>query len=317
MGQIDLAKKFFLRDIIGNYMYELGKKDLRVLVINADLMGTCRTTKFVNEFPQRSFNVGIAEQNMISFSAGLAHEGYFPYAFSMAPFISMRACEQCRTDVAYANLNVRLVASYAGCSGGISGATHWGMEDCSIMSGMANMVVLEPSDPVQAMRMLDSTLNYFAPIYIRSSIVPVPQIYDNSYQFEIGKASLVKPGSDGTFICSGVVVQYALQAALQIESIYGKNIQVLDFHTFKPIDRQAVIDASKTGTIVVAQDHNIIGGLGYQVASVLVEEGISVRFKNLGIPDQFFAMAHPDWLYHKFGYDTEGLISAMTSLLGI
>ena len=303
-----------LRDVIGNYMVELGQRNSKVVVVNADLMGTCRTGEFAREFPERSFNVGIAEQNMVSFAAGLAHEGFIPYAFSMAPFISMRACEQCRTDVAYGNLNVRLIAAYAGCSGGISGATHWAIEDCAIMSGIPGMVVLEPCDAIQAKKMLEATLTLNGPVYIRSSIVPVRDIYTQEYEYKIGQATVVKQGEDGVFLCAGVTVQYALEAAECIEKKLGKSIRVVDVHTIKPLDRQAVIDAAMTGKVVVAQDHNVIGGLGYSVASVIAEEGLLTQFKILGINDRFVSMAHAEYLYHMFGYDEKGLANTMLEM---
>lgn len=313
MRNKDYNSKYALRDIVGNYIEVLGDKNPQVMVVNADLMGTCRTKNFIDKYPERSFNVGIAEQNMISFAAGLAHEGFMPYVFSMAPFISMRACEQCRTDVAYENLNVRMLAPYAGCSGGISGATHWSMEDCAIMCSIPNMVVLEPSDPMQAERLLDATLSHNGPIYMRSSVEPVPKIYNN-IEFKIGKATVARNGNDGVFICSGIVVKYALEAAEKISKDINKEIRVLDMHTIKPIDRDAIIDAAKTGCVVVAQDHGIIGGLGQSVATVLIEEGMVPKFKNIGIPNEFFPMAHATYLYHKFGYDEEGLYSAMLEL---
>lgn len=312
---VDLSQKNFLRDVIGEYMVELGRENSRVTVVNADLMGTCRNRTFNDKFPNRCFNVGIAEQNMVSFSAGLAQEGFIPFAFSMAPFISMRACEQCRTDIAYGNLNVRLIATYAGVSGGISGATHWSIEDCAIMSAIPNMVVLEPSDPVQAKRMLDASLEYNGPIYMRSSVEPVPNIYDETYSYELGKASIVMDGNDGTIICSGIVVKYAIEAAMIIYQKIGKRINVVDMHTIKPIDRKAIIESASTGNIIVAQDHNVIGGLGQQVASIIAEEGLQVRFKNIGIRDEFTAMAHAPYLYHKYGYDKEGLVNTLLEFL--
>ncbi|MGF6991091.1 transketolase [Lachnospiraceae bacterium PF1-21] len=306
---------FFLRDILGGHMVELGKKDKSVVVVNADLKGTCRNGVFEKEFPERAFNVGIAEQNMVSFAAGLAHEGFKPYTFSMAPFISMRACEQCRTDVAYGNLNVRLVATYSGVSGGISGATHWSMEDCAIMTAMPNMVVLEPSDPRQAKMMIERTLAYQGPIYIRSSVEPVPSIYKDDYSFEIGKASIARDGSDGAFICSGITVKYALEAARRIAEDSNKNIRVVDMHTIKPIDRKAIISAAMTGVIVVAHDHNKIGGLGYAVSEVLAEEGLAVKYANVGIADEFVAMAHAPYLYQKYGLDADGLYVKMSEMI--
>lgn len=315
MKTFNFAEKYFLRNIMGSYMQTLGEKNKKVVVVNADLSGTCRNNDFCQSFPERTFNVGIAEQNMVSFSAGLAHEGFIPFAFSMAPFICMRACEQCRTDVAYANLNVRLMGTYAGVSGGISGATHWGFEDCAIMGSMANMVVLEPSDPLQAIKMLEATLEYKGPIYIRSTIEPVISLYEDDYTYEIGKASIVKDGNDGAYICSGITVKYALEAAIQIEEKLGKHIRVIDMHTIKPIDRESIIEAAQTGRIIVAQDHNKVGGLGYYVANVLAEEGVKTKFINVGVNDCFETMAHAPYLYQKFGYDTEGLEKKMIELL--
>lgn len=310
-----MSKENFLRDAIGGSVSDLGSVDDRVVVINADLSGTCRTKDFIEKFPNRSFNVGIAEQNMVSFAAGLAHEGFLPYTFTMAPFASMRACEQCRTDVAYANLPVRIVTTYAGCSGGISGATHWAIEDCSIMQGMPNMIVLEPSDCVQARQMMSATLHVESPIYIRSSVIGVEKIYNDDYKFELGKASYSKPGNDATIICSGVVVQYALKAAMLIENRLGCSIQVVDMHTIKPVDKEAIIKAANMGPVLVAQDHNIIGGLGSTVATVIAEAGIATKFMVIGVPDVFVAMAHAPYLYKKFGYDVEGLEKAMSKLL--
>ena len=308
-------EKSFLRNVIGEYMSELGQKNDKVVVVNADLAGTCRNKDFIQKYPDRSFNVGIAEQNMVSFAAGLAHEGFIPYTFTMAPFASMRACEQWRTDVVYAGLPVRLMATYAGLSGGISGATHWAMEDVAIMTGIPELAVIETSDPVQAKRILDFSLNYDKPLYIRSSVEGVKNIYADDYKFELGKASVVRKGDDAVIICSGVVVQYALDAAEKIYAKTGKNIRVVDMHTIKPVDRNAIIDAAKTGTILVAQDHNVVGGLGSIVATVLAEEGLSVKFKNIGIPDKFVAMAHAPYLYHEFGYDVDGLVDQMIKLL--
>ena len=311
----DTRKKSFLRDVVGQFLVELGERDKRVVVVNADLMGTNRNKTFVERFPQRSFNVGIAEQNMISFSAGLAYEGFIPYANSMAPFITMRACEQCRTDVAYGKLNVRLLGTYAGVSGGISGATHWAIEDCGIMTSIPGMAILEPCDAAQAKKMLLASLDYVGPIYMRISVEPQLDLYDDNYQFSIGKATLVKDGEDGAFICSGVTVQYALIAAERLRELTGRQVRVIDMHTIKPIDIDAIISAAQTGRIVVAQDHNIIGGLGSIVAMVLSSNGLAPKFKVLGVPDKFETMAHAQYLYHKFGFDADGLTIAMEELL--
>lgn len=305
----------FLRNVIGGYMETLGDRNSKVMVVNADLAGTCRNTGFCNLYPERSFNMGIAEQNMVSFAAGLAHEGFIPYVFSMAPFLTMRACEQCRTDVAYANLNVRMMGVYAGVSGGISGATHWAIEDCGIMCAIPGMVVLEVSDANQAKKMLDATLDYEGPIYIRSSVEPVKDIYGEDYQFKMGGSTMVREGLDGAFLCSGVIVQYALEAAEVIKQQTGAEIRVVDMYSIKPIDRETIIEAAKTGKIVVAQDHNVIGGLGALVATVLAEEKLTVDFKILGISDRFDAMAHAPYLYSMYKIDQNGLVQTMQDML--
>lgn len=306
-----------LRDIVGEHMVSLGKTCEKVLVVNADLSGTCRTREFSKHFPIRSFNVGIAEQHLVSFSAGLASEDYIPYIFSMAPFITMRACEQCRTDVAYGNRNVRLLGCYAGVSGGVSGATHWAIEDIGIMTSMPNMTVFEFSDPVQTVRLLNLSVNYDGPIYFRYGINPIECIYDESVHFKIGGACTVINGSDGTFICSGAIVQTAIQASKLLLNNYGLQIRVVDMYSIKPIDRQAIMNAANTGYIVVAQDHNIYGGLGQIVGSVIAEEGLHAKVSILGIKDKFFPMAHTAFLYKQFKLDVEGLCSEMLNLHNI
>lgn len=306
--------KYFLRDEIGSYMKVLGETQ-NVVLVNADLMGTCRNKSFVQSYPDRAFNVGIAEQNMVSFAAGLAHEGFIPYVFTMAPFMSMRACEQCRTDVAYAKLPVRFMATYAGVSGGISGATHWALEDCAIMTGMPGMTVIELSDPVQAKKLLSKSLEYRGPIYFRSSVEPVRKLYTEDDVFDVGGSCTVRDGDDGAFICSGVTVQYALEAAEKIALEAHKQIRVVDMYSIKPIDKVAVLSAAKTGKLIAVQDHNIVGGLGYAAAALIAEAGLSVQFKILGITDIFLAMAHASYLYHHFEVDADGLVKNMLSLL--
>lgn len=307
--------KNYLRNAIGNHMIELGKKNNHVVVLNADLMGTCRNSTFVKEFPERSFNVGIAEQNLVSFSAGLAHEGFIPFVFSMSQFISMRACEAVRTDVAYAGLPVKFITTYAGVSGGISGATHWAIEDCAIIAAMPNMTVFEPSDVVQAVKMLEWSLSYDKPLYLRSSVEAVTNKYEDSFTVKLGGSSLLRNGDDGAFLCSGIVVQYALEAANRIAEKTGKQIRVVDMYSIKPVDKKAIISAAGTGTIVVAQDHAIIGGLGTMVSQVLAEEGLGIKFKILGIPDYYETMAHAPYLYQKFGYDADGLENCILEML--
>ncbi len=309
------AEKVFLRNVIGDYMLRLGETDSRVVIVNADLMRTCRNEKFVERYPERSFNVGIAEQNMVSFAAGLACEGFLPYAFSMAPFISMRACEQCRTDVAYGNRSVRLIGVYAGVSGGISGATHWAIEDCGILTAVPGITILELSDPVQARAILDLSLTAEGPMYIRCGNEPVQPLYPADTPVRIGGSRLIHAGDDGAILCSGVTVQYALEAAECVLEKTGRSIRVVDLYSIKPIDRAAVLDAARTGLVAVVQDHSVLGGLGSAAARVITEAGLAPRFRVLGIPDRYVPMAHVDYLYHQFGYDVEGIEACISKML--
>ena len=310
-----MENKSYLRNVIGEHMTVLGENNDRVVIVNADLSGTCRNREFVEKYPNRAFNTGIAEQNMVSFGAGLACEGFIPYVFSMAPFLTMRACEQCRTDVAYGNRNVRMIGVYAGVSGGISGATHWAIEDCGIMTSIPGIAVFEVSDANQARRLLDYSLKYKGPMYIRSSVEPTRDIYRENIDVQSGESITILDGKDGAYLCSGVVVQYALEAAESIKRKTGKTIRVVDMYSIKPIDREAVLSAAKTGNVIAAQDHNVVGGLGSMAATVIAESCISTRFKILGIDDRFVAMAHADYLYHLFEIDAEGLEKNMLELL--
>lgn len=310
-----MINKSYLRNEIGEYMTTLGDKCNKVVIVNADLSGTCRNRDFIQKYPSRAFNTGIAEQNMVSFAAGLAYEGFIPYVFSMAPFITMRACEQCRTDVAYGNCSVRMIGIYAGVSGGISGATHWAMEDVGIMTSIPGIVVMEVSDSNQTKCILDYSLNYSGPMYIRCSVEPTLNLYEKGINVNIGGSTIVKDGSDGAILCSGVVVQYALKAAEEIELETGKKIRIVDMYSIKPIDKEAVISAAKTGTVLVAQDHNIVGGLGSIVATIIVESGLTTKFKILGINDSFVAMAHANYLYSMFELDSDGIKKNMIKLI--
>lgn len=315
INQLDANyEKYWLRDAVGNAVLDLAEKKENICFVSANVMSSCRVLKSLEQFPERSFCVGIAEQEMISFAAGLAHEGMIPFTFTMAPFMSMRACEQVRTDLAYNKLNVNMVSPYAGVSGGISGATHWAIEDCAIMRGIPGVTILEPSDPVQAKKMIMAAAAIEGPVYIRVGIESVPSVYRDDYEYRVGKADIVRQGNDGAFICSGVLVKYAIIAANKISQKIGKEIRVIDMHTIKPADDDAIINAASTGKVVVAQDHNVVGGLGDAVASVLAQNGKATKFKVVGIPDRFVVMAHAPYLYNKYGMDDNGLYDTMMSL---
>lgn len=304
-----------LRDMVGKYLVSLGEKYPAMLIATADVDTSSRVTGFKERFPDRAYNLGIAEQNLMSFCAGLAIEGYIPFAFSFAPFASMRACEQIRTDICYSNLNVRIIANGAGYSNGISGCTHCALEDVAIMSSMANMTVIEPGDPYQIIKVLEATMSWAGPIYIRLGREATSSLYTEDQKYEIGKALIPREGNDGTFIASGIMVHHAMKAAERLKKMTGAEIRVVDMHTIKPLDREAVLAAAKTKRVVCVQDHNIIGGLGYAVGAALSEESIACKYKILGCPDEFVPLASPEHLYKINQMDVEGLTNCMVSML--
>lgn len=307
--------KSFLRNVIGEYMTALGEANDKVVIVNADLAGTCRNRDFLEKYPQRAFNTGIAEQNMVSFAAGLACEGFIPYVFSMAPFLTMRACEQVRTDVAYGGRNVRMIGVYAGLSGGISGATHWAIEDVGIMTSIPGIAVFEVSDANQAKKLLEYSLKYDGPLYIRCGVEPTEDIYPDDIVVDKGGSVEVCKGNDGAILCSGVTVQYACEAVKIIRERIGAIVRVVDMYSIKPIDKQAVIKAAKTGAVLVVQDHSVYGGLGSIISKVIAEEGFGLKFKCLGLQDKFVPMAHAPYLYRLCEIDHEGIIENMIGLL--
>ncbi len=227
----------------------------------------------------------------------------------------MRACEQVRTDVCYNSLPVRFLGNNAGYSAGTMGATHCALEDVGIMTSIGNMAVVEPGDPLQIAKIIEASLTWEAPIYIRMGRESQTAIYEKDYKYEIGKAITVKEGADGAFICSGSIVHFALDAAKKLKDDIGADVRVIDMHTIKPLDKDAVITAAKTGRIVCAQDGNIIGGLGHHVAAALMEAGASCKYKMFGCPDHFVPVATTEYLYRKNEYDTQGLYDHMKKLL--
>jgi transketolase len=309
-----LVEKMSAREVYGRKMAEIGKTDDRIVVLTADLMRSNRTGDFMKQHPERFFNTGIAEQNMMGIAAGLALEGKIPFVSTMATFATMRACEQVRTDICYANLPVRIVATHGGLTTG-AGPTHYGQEDMAIMRSLPNMTVIAPGDPNQIGKVIEASIDWEGPMYIRIGRGGEPVIYKEDYKYEIGKSITIKDGKDVTLIATGAIVFYAVAAAEKL-SKDGIQARVIDMHTIEPIDKEAIIKAAKeTGVIVTGEDHNITGGLGTAVAEVLAEEGISCKFKRVGIPDVFGVFGTPEELYHKYGYDADGIYSAVKGML--
>lgn len=304
-----------LRDAVGNCLAELGDKYDNLVIITADVDTSSRIHAFKEKYPDRCYNTGIAEQSLMSVSAGMAHAGFKPLAFAFCSFASMRCLEQVRTDICYPNLPVVIIGNGAGYSNGESGCTHCGLEDAALMSSLINMTVIEPGDPAQIVSVLKAAVELNSPVYIRMGREATSSLYEPDVKYEIGKALIPKEGNDGAYICSGIMVHHAIAAAERIKEETGKEIRVVDMHTIKPIDKEAIYAAAKTGRIVAAQDHNIEGGLGQRVSAVLGEAGISCKVVIRGCPEEFVPIATPDFLYARNGMDVDGLYEAMKGLL--
>ena len=302
------------REIYVKKLVELGAKDKDIVVMTADLMRNDCIEQFKQAYPDRAFSVGIAEANMVGISAGLALTGKKVFCSTMAPFLTMRACEQCRTDIDYNNLPVRLMGSRAGLSTG-AGATHAGQEDIGIMRSLTNMTVVVPADTNQIAKAVEASLDWPGPMYIRSGKGNEPNIYkDYDYEFEIGKSITIREGKDATIIACGIMLYHANKAAeLLVEE--GYDVRVIDMHTIKPIDVEAIIlAAEETGCIITAEDHNPNGGLGSAVAEVIAEHNLNTIFSRVAIPE-YCCVGSAGELYEKYGMDYKGIMARVKEVL--
>lgn len=305
-------------EVYGHVLVDMGKKHPEIVLLTADLAKSTKTGVFFKEFPERSFNFGIAEQNMMSAAAGMAIAGKIPFVSTFAVFASMRTCEQVRSDFAYPKLNVKVIATHAGLSMGSGGTTHHCTEDIGIMRTMANMTIVVPADSIETAKLIQAAAElHKGPLYARVGRGFEPPAYQNSdYEFKIGKAVRMREGKDASIICCGVCVHNALEAA---EELAGEGIEasVINMHTIKPLDRETILDAAKnTGCVVTVEEHNIIGGLGSAVAEVIAEEGLSVKFKRVGLPDIYSVIGYPEDLYARYGFDYEGIQNSVKETLG-
>ena len=295
-------KKIATRQSYGEALVSLGKENDQIVVLDADLSGATKTNFFAKEFPKRFFNVGIAEQNLMATAAGLSTFGKIPYASTFAVFAAGRAYDQIRTSICYPNLNVKICATHAGITVGEDGATHQMLEDLSLMRTLPNMTVLSTSDDTQTRWAVKEIAKIQGPVYLRLCRLATPVIYDEGEKFEIGKAVQIGEGTDGTVIATGVTVAEAIQAKEELAK-EGIQIRVLDMHTIKPIDREAIVKAAKeTKKIVTVEDHNIIGGLGSAVCEVLAEE-YPTKVTRMGIHDCFGKSGPAEALMKEFGID--------------
>lgn len=303
---MDINKKIATRQSFGEALAELGKTNENIVVLDADLSGATKTNIFAKEFPERFFDMGISEQDMISTAAGLATCGKIPFAATFAVFATGRAYDQIRNSVCYPNLNVKIAGSHAGITVGEDGATHQMLEDIGLMRGLPNMKVICPSDDFQTKWAIKEVAKIEGPVYIRLNRMATPIIYDENYNFEFGKSVVHGEGTDATIFATGDMVSVALQAKEELE-IQGKYIRVVDIHTIKPIDRETIIKCAKeTKTLISIEDHNIIGGLGTAISEVLTDE-YPVKLTRLGMNDEFGKSGKAQDLLDYFELNSEKL----------
>jgi len=302
------------RMAFGRELIELAKEHENFVVCNADTK-TCGLEQFEKLYPHRAFSFGIAEQNLVGGAAGLAACGNKVFLATFAVFASMRACEQVRTFVCYPKLNVTIIGTHTGLQVGGDGATHAAIEDVAIMRSFPNMTIVQPADAVAARKIARAAVDFEGPLYIRLHRNAVENIYDESYEFQLGKANLVKNyGSDLTIISSGILLAKALQAA-EILKEEGIGVRVLDMATIKPLDTDAILCAAEeTGAIMTVEDHTIYGGLGSAVAETVVQNH-PVPMEIVGIQDRFGESGDPELLYRDHGMDVPSIVDKAKRLL--
>lgn len=303
------------RDAYGMAFYEQAKRDERIVAVTADVPDSVRFTKFRESWPERFFNFGIAEQNMMGAAAGLAREGKIPFVSVYAIFAALRALEQLRTDIAYPNLPVRICTTHSGISLGQAGPSHHSTEDISIMRSISNMVVIAPADGLATAMAMHAIKDYDGPVYMRLSRAVEPTVYSSIGTYQLGKANLVRAGKDIALMAYGASVGNALIAAEALAKD-GIEAQVVDMAFIKPIDRAVIIEAANLARpILTIEEHNIIGGLGSAVAEVLAEENIATKFKRLGIPDQYTLAGPYEDLQRYYKLDPEGIADEARKLI--
>ncbi len=302
------------RDSYGEALVELGEKYPEIVVLDADVASATKTKQFKEKFPDRFFEVGIAEQDMMGTAAGLALGGKIPFASTFAIFASGRAYDQVRNSICYSDLNVKIAATHAGITVGEDGASHQALEDIALMRVIPNMTVICPADDAETKYLLNEVVKLKGPTYIRLARPKTWEIYDENETFEIGKAKKHGDGKDATIIATGVTVQEALKAQEKLKED-GIDVTVLDMHTIKPIDEEAIMEAAKnTKCIITVEDHSIIGGLGSSVCEVLSEQ-YPTKVKRIGIPDQFGMSGKWEELMDYYGLTAKHIVEEVKKCL--
>ena len=307
---MDESKKIATRQSYGEALVELGNKNGNIVVLDADLSTSTKTSIFAKKFPDRFIDVGIAEQNLMGISAGLAAYGKIPYVSTFAVFAAGRAYDQVRTSICYANQNVKICATHAGITAGEDGATHQMLEDISLMRTLPNMRVFSPSDDIQTKWLIEEISKIQGPVYVRLARMATPVIYGENQKFEIGKMVQLGEGTDASIFATGVMVSEALKAQEKLAQ-EGINVRVIDVHTIKPIDREMVVKCAKeTNQLITIEDHSIIGGLGSSICEVLSEE-YPKKVTRIGMKDKFGKSGKADQLLKYFKMDSEAIVEVI------
>ncbi|HEY6837477.1 MAG TPA: transketolase family protein [Geobacteraceae bacterium] len=302
------------RDAYGETLAELGAENLDIVVLDADLSGSTKTSLFAKKFPERFFNMGIAEANLVGTAAGLAAAGKIPFASTFAIFAVGRAWEQVRQSVAYPKANVKIVGTHGGITVGEDGGSHQSVEDIAIMRAIPNMTVIVPADGVETDGAIRAAAAHKGPVYVRLGRNKVPTVFDATYRFEIGKGQVVRAGSDVTFVTTGLMTAQALEAA-EILARDGINARVVHIGTIKPLDEEIILAAAReTGAIVTAEEHSIVGGLGGAVSELLAEKQ-PTPVKRVGINDRFGTSGKAEELIKYFGLTPDDLAAAARDVL--
>ena len=300
-------KKQATRQSYGETLVKLGKENENIVVLDADLAGATKTDLFGKEYPERFFDMGIAEANMLGTAAGLATCGKIPYASTFAVFAAGRGYDQIRNSICYPKLNVKICATHAGITVGEDGATHQMLEDLSLMRGLPNMTVISPSDDTQARWVIEEISKMEGPVYVRLARLATPIIYEEDQKFEIGKAVQLGEGTDGTVFATGVTVAEAIKAQEELEG-QGIHIRVVDIHTIKPIDKDTILKCAKeTKKLVSVEDHSIIGGLGSAISEVLTDE-YPTKLERMGMQDIFGKSGKAEELMEYFGLTAKAIV---------
>lgn len=303
------------REAYGDEMMLLGKENKNIYIVDCDIGKSCKTVDFSKAYPNQHINVGIAEQNGCGVGAGLATCGKIPFVTSYAVFGSMRMSEQIRQEICYPKLNVKIACSHGGLTPANDGASHQGIEDMGILRTIPNMTIIMGCDYYSTRKLVRAAANYDGPVYLRFTRDAVPYIYDEKEEFQIGKAKLLKEGNELTIIANGDILSRAYEAADLLES-KGISVRLLDMHTIKPLDVDAVKSALvETGKVITVEDHNIINGLGSAVCEVAAELGQG-KVKRIGIQDCFGESAPYEHLLDKNGISVENIVKEANNLLG-